>query len=306
MVCFLLAGITSKAVAQPCDPLADFTFTISGCNVAFQPVSNGSGISHFWTFNSSDVSGPIVSASNITSPIHTFGFASPALRKITHTVTIGGIMYTCTKYILLKCNEECEERLFTYVVNGCTVTFYSSLSGGTWHFGDGGSSSQTNPTYTYTNGGDYVVTYTDINGNICRKTIRVACDPTPPCCTAAFTAEIKRNCSELNLSLSAECTSNGTHSWTILPISPNTCMSLENFFQGMPIQGMIQVTNINTCEVSALVITHNFTCSNGTVLSQTQTIPITDPGIYIGIYQRNDSENRQYNRWHARNHNFAP
>lgn len=192
-------------------------------------------------------------------------------------------MYTCTKYILLKCNEECEERLFTYVVNGCTVTFYSSLSGGTWHFGDGGSSSQTNPTYTYTNGGDYVVTYTDINGNICRKTIRVACDPTPPCCTAAFTAEIKRNCSELNLSLSAECTSNGTHSWTILPISPNTCMSLENFFQGMPIQGMIQVTNINTCEVSALVITHNFTCSNGTVLSQTQTIPITDPGIYIGI-----------------------
>jgi hypothetical protein len=50
----------------------------------------------------------------------------------------------------------------------------------------------------------------------------------------------------------------------------------------MPTQGMIQVTNINTCEVTALVITHNFTCSNGTVLSQTQTIPITDPGIYIG------------------------
>ncbi|MBN8677353.1 MAG: T9SS type A sorting domain-containing protein [Chitinophagales bacterium] len=282
LVYFLLIGLTSKAVAQPCDPLADFTFTISGCNVEFQPVSIGSGISHFWTFQSFDNNGPIVSASNIATPLHTFGIVSPGLRTITHTVTIGGVIHTCTKYIAVNCNEGCEERAITYVVNGCTVTFYSSLPGGTWYFGDGGFSSQTNPTYTYTSSGDYIVTYTDLNGNTCRKTIRVACDQTSLCCTPAFTAEIKRNCSELNLSLSAECTSNGTHSWSILPISPNTCINLVNFFQGMPTQGMIQITNINTCEVTALVITHNFTCSNGTVLSQTQTIPITDPGIYIG------------------------
>ena len=278
----MLCGDQSFSYAQSCNPLADFTFTVNGCDVEFQPYSNNSGISHFWTFQSFNNNGSIVSASNIASPIHTFGDANPGTRTVTHTVTIGSVIHTCTKYITVNCNSGCPERAFTYVVNGCTVTFQTFLTGGIWHFGDGASSTLLNPTHTYAVNGDYIVSYTDFNGNTCRKTIRVACDQISSCCTPAFTGEIKRECSVLTLSLSADCTTNGTHSWSILPNVPNACIDVINFFQGMPTQGMIQISNINTCEVTALVVTHNFTCSNGTVLSQTQTFPIQDAGIFIG------------------------
>ncbi|MFN0215159.1 MAG: T9SS type A sorting domain-containing protein [Saprospiraceae bacterium] len=45
---------------------------------------------------------------------------------------------------------------------------------------------------------------------------------------------------------------------------------------------MIQVTNINTCLVNGLNVTHRFTCPNGTVHVETQTLPIQDAGIFIG------------------------
>jgi hypothetical protein len=284
LVLLLALSFGIQAVsAQPCNPLADFTFTVSGCDVSFQPYSNGSGITHFWTFQSFDNIGPVVSASNIANPIHTFGLANPGIRTITHTVTITGVIYTCTKTIQVNCTEGCEERAITYVVNGCTVNFFSSLPGGNWFFGDGASSSLTNTTHTYAMSGDYVVTYTDLLGNTCRKTIRVACEQISACCTAAFTAIVKRECSILKLSLNAECTASGTHSWSIVPInSPTNCLTLFNFFQGMPVQGMIQLTNINTCEVTSLLVTHTFTCQNGTVLTSTQTVPILDAGIFIG------------------------
>jgi len=84
------------------------------------------------------------------------------------------------------------------------------------------------------------------------------------------------------LSLNAECTGNGTHLWSIAPNVPNACITLSNFFQGAPVQGMIQVTNINTCIVGSLIVTHRFSCPNSTVHIVTQTLPIQDEGIFIG------------------------
>ncbi len=283
LVTALFVGSQSNLFAQPCSPFADFTYTVNGCDVEFTPNTFGPGILHFWTFRTFDSGGFLTSASNIETPVHTFGDAPPGIRVITHTVTIAGVIYTCTKYITVNCNSGCLERDFIYVVNGCTVNFSSTL-GGTWFFGDGSSSTLQNPTHTYAVSGTYIVSYTNAyNGNTCRKTIRVVCDQVTPCCTAAFTGEVKRECSILNLSLGAECTTSGTHLWTIMPINSGTCISLSNFFQGMPTQGMIQITNINTCEVTALRVTHQFTCSNGTVLTQTQVLPIQDQGIFIGI-----------------------
>jgi hypothetical protein len=86
----------------------------------------------------------------------------------------------------------------------------------------------------------------------------------------------------LKLKLSAECTSSGTHSWSITPNVPGACMTLANFFQGAPTQGMVQVTNINTCVVTALNVTHQFTCTDGTVLTETKTLNIPVQGIFIG------------------------
>jgi Secretion system C-terminal sorting domain/PKD domain len=203
--------------------------------------------------------------------------------NVTHTVTIGDIMYTCSRQIQIDCNTGCDDRVFSYEVNGCSVTFYGAApSGQFWDFGDGNISSLINPTHTYTTNGDYTVSYTVIGGEVCQKTIRVACGSTQTCCTAAFSGEVKRECSKLVLSLNAECTGNGTHQWIITPNVPNACMTLANFFQGVPMQGMIQVTNINTCIVNGLIVTHRFICPNGSVQIVTQTLPIQDQGIFIG------------------------
>ncbi|MFN0215158.1 MAG: PKD domain-containing protein [Saprospiraceae bacterium] len=227
----LLLGSQSFTYAQPCDLLANFSFTVSDCDVTFQPYSNGSGIAHFWTFNTTGLG--FTSSSNLATPVHTFGATtSPFLRTVTHSVTIGGVIYTCTKQIYVVCTTGCDDREFSYSVNGCSVTFFSPRPGQNWNFGDGNSTSQINPTHTYTADGDYLITFnipgTDI---ICRKTIRVACGSTQTCCTAAFTGEVKRECSKLVLSLNAECTGNGTHLWTITPNVPNACMTLSNFFK---------------------------------------------------------------------------
>ena len=230
----LFFGVQSFTYSQPCNLLANFSFTVSGCDVTFQPYSNGTGIAHFWTFESSDPSSGFPSASNLATPIHTFGAtSSPFIRTVTHTVTIGGVMYTCTKQIYVMCTTGCDDRQFSYSVNGCSVTFFSAFPNQSWNFGDGNSTNLNNPTHTYSASGDFLITFTNPATNvICQKTIRVACGSTQTCCTGAFSGEVKRECSKLILSLNAECTGNGTHLWTVAPNVPNACMTLSNFFQG--------------------------------------------------------------------------
>jgi PKD repeat protein len=57
---------------------------------------------------------------------------------------------------------------FTSEVNGLTVTFTNTTTGGTsyaWDFGDGQTSSEMNPVHTYTAGGPYSVKMTATNAN---------------------------------------------------------------------------------------------------------------------------------------------
>lgn len=284
LVCFLVMGLMSKVLAQPCDPQADFALNFgSGCDVSFQPaISNGV---HFWTFET--VGTGVPSSSNHPNPTHTFGTFTSNSRRVTHSITISGITYTCTKIFLLNCFEGCDDRAINYSVNGCKVQFWSNFSAITWDFGDGNISSLLAPTHIYAVSGSYIVTLTYMGPNgipqSCRKTISVDCESSGNCCTPNFTAEIRRECSELYLSLNAECATGGTHNWSFFPVIQGGCFDVANFFQGMPVQGMIQLTNINTCEMSAIRVQHTYTCPNGSVLQQIQTIPIIDPGIYIGI-----------------------
>ena len=269
-----------------CDTLADFTFTINGCDVEFQPLSNGTGTMHTWSFRTTNTG--FTSISNHPIPLHTFGFATNPSRTVTHSVVISGVFYTCTKEISVECTSGCDDKVFGYDVVGCTVTFSAGNSGQNWHFGDGNTSTLSQPTHTYATSGDYIVSYIHPSGDTCQKTIRVRCDTASSCCTADFTAVAMRNCSVLNLSLKAECieAGAGTHVWTVAATQPNACITLANFSPNQPMQGMIQVTNINTCIVNSLTITHTYTCTGGTVLVQTQTIALPPDGIFIGINQQ--------------------
>ncbi len=156
-------------------------------------------------------------------------------------------MYTCTKVISATCSTGCDDKVFGYDIFGCTVAFDSDILIQGWDFGDGNTSTMVDPTHTYTTSGDYTVVFELLSSERCEKTIRVGCDTTPPCCTAAFSSVATRNCSVLNLSLNAECmeAGAGSHSWAVTATQPGACINLVNFSTIQPMQGMIQVTNID-------------------------------------------------------------
>jgi len=81
---------------------------------------------------------------------------------------------------------------FNFVKNGFEVTFTNSSTDATsysWDFGDGGSSSEVNPVYTYAGEGNYLVTLTamDDNGNSHEVSKEVVLS------IASFTADVLSN-----------------------------------------------------------------------------------------------------------------
>jgi PKD repeat protein len=112
---------------------------------------------------------------------------------------------------------------FTFSANGLTVSFTdtSTDSGGTigshsWTFGDGGTSTATNPTHTYSTGGTYSVTETvtdSVNGSSSSKTTAVTVSASGGTPTANFTFTI----SGLTVNFTDTSTDSGgsigTHSW---------------------------------------------------------------------------------------------
>ncbi len=103
---------------------------------------------------------------------------------------------------------------FSNTVNGLTVNFSdtSTDSDGTiasrvWNFGDGSTSTVTNPTKTYASAGTYSValTVTDNQGasNTMTKSVTVSSAPTINECTATDTRALGQNCKRSNRSGSA-------------------------------------------------------------------------------------------------------
>lgn len=112
---------------------------------------------------------------------------------------------------------------FTYSASGLTVSFTdtSTDSGGTigshaWTFGDGGTSSATNPTHTYAAGGTYSVTETVTdsgNGSTSSKTSAVTVSASGGTPTANFTYTISRLTVNFTDTSTDSGGSIGMHSW---------------------------------------------------------------------------------------------
>ena len=150
-------------------PAANFSANVTtGCEplaVNFTDLSTGSPTSWNWTFT-----GGSPSSANTQGP-HTVTYTSPGTYNVTLTVTnaCGNDTKTENNYITVLPLPEAN---FSGLPrSGCaplTVNFTDQSTGGpaswNWTFGDGGTSTDQNPSHQYENAGSYNVTLTVSNG----------------------------------------------------------------------------------------------------------------------------------------------
>ncbi|GAA0711510.1 PKD domain-containing protein [Dokdonella soli] len=160
-------------------PTANFSFTTSGLTATFTDSSTDSGgtiSSHAWTFGDGGTS-------TATSPSHTY--AAAGTYSVTETVkdSVSGATNAKTQSVTVASAGGTPTANFAFTTNGLTATFTDSStdSGGTigthaWTFGDGGTSTATNPSHTYAAAGTYSVTETvtdSVNSTTSSKTASV-------------------------------------------------------------------------------------------------------------------------------------
>jgi hypothetical protein len=245
--------------------------------------NTATNITHEWKFFNNNQGLYMPSTSDIANPLHNFAGTpitpSNMDRRVIHKVTYVNngqtFMAHCTTDVTINCPDPCN-LIPRYDIVGCQFT-PDGDGPYTWNWGDGSAlETGTGLSHGYSTPGVYNVTITTLGGQSCKFWIRVDCGETQ-CCTADFTATITRECAALMLNLDAECDP-GTHLWTIA----DGCYE-KYTLQAAQANQTVQITDIDTDVTNALTITHQYTCTNGTIVTLHKTVPINEPGVFIGV-----------------------
>jgi PKD repeat protein len=187
--------VTRQIVVRPPTPVADFTFTPSvpnaGQSVQFTDASRNVTTGTTWLWNFGDGT----ATSTERNPRHTF--AQRDSYVVTLTVTNAGGSSTTTRTIEVNPRAPAANFSFSPTSNITTVTavqftFRQANNTGDpdtflWNFGDGTTSSERNPSKTFTRAGSFPVTLTVTNAGGTNtspaQTVRVTVPPP----TASFT-----------------------------------------------------------------------------------------------------------------------
>ncbi|MBI1228398.1 MAG: PKD domain-containing protein [Bacteroidetes bacterium] len=209
--------------SQP--PVADFSGTpTSGCNplvVDFTDLTTNSPVAWSWTF-------PGGSPSSSTQQNPTVIYANPGTYNVTLVATnlVGSNSVTKTGYITVLASPVAS---FTWTQAGLTLIFTNTSSNGTtylWDFGDGNTSTQTNPTHTYAVDGFYDVTLSVTNA--CGTVSTLTSIPVFVAPTADFTGTPSSGCAPLTVSF-VDLSSPNTTSWSWNFPGGNPTSSLQQF-----------------------------------------------------------------------------
>jgi len=139
-------------------PVAEFTFEISGLSVLFADASTGSPVAWEWDFGDGE-------STTRQNPMHTYPAAT------TYTVSLkvrsaSGAESTKRKFITVEAGLPLTAA-FAFEADGLTVLFTDVSAGEPvswiWDFGDGGASSERNPSHTYKRAGSFTVKLTVMN-----------------------------------------------------------------------------------------------------------------------------------------------
>lgn len=162
---------TSVDIEVLAPPLVGFSVTPdSVCvNVPFSFVNESeNGVASFWDFGDGTTSG-------VTSPTHSYAVSGSYTVTLTGTSLIDGCTSTVTQTVNVSVNPTAS--FSATPTNGCvplTVQFTNQSSNASfysWDFGDGNTSTQVNPTHTFTQDGVFTVQLIVENLNGCTDTV---------------------------------------------------------------------------------------------------------------------------------------
>jgi PKD repeat protein len=150
-------------------PTAGFTFTVTDLSVTFQDLSVGAA-SWEWNF------GDGVGSSIDQNPFYVYG--QPGTYAVTLTVRNAGGANTTSQQVTVSTPVIAPTADFTFVADGLEVSFTDTsgtVEAWAWDFGDGSTSVEQNPVYTYLANGTYVVrltvTRTGLTGSVTKDVV---------------------------------------------------------------------------------------------------------------------------------------
>jgi len=154
-------------------PTATFTYTVSGPAVTFTDLSSDAdGSITGWSWDFGDGNGSVEQ-----NPVHTYAASD------TYTVTLtatdnDAATHAASQQVPVTAANLAPTADFSYAANGLEVTFSDlssdldgSMVGWSWDFGDGNSSTEQNPVYTYAASDSYSVTLTASDDDAATDTI---------------------------------------------------------------------------------------------------------------------------------------
>ncbi len=163
---FLLCFVANDIFSQTAQFSANTTSLCIGSTVQFNDLSSGTITSWLWDFGDGNTS-------SSQNPQHTY----TSIGSFTVSLTINGSVDTETKTNYIQVLSVPVVNFTSSAVVGCSLPFNVSFtntnveSGVTyvWNFGDGNTSTDENPTHSFTNYGNYNVILTGTNG-VCSST----------------------------------------------------------------------------------------------------------------------------------------
>ena len=136
-------------------PIAKFTYSVDGKKVTFANQSLHAK-SYYWDFGDG-------SATSEMSPVKTY--SSTGTYKVILKATNITLSDTCE--LTLNLSKAAPQAKYSYSTNGLEVTFRNQSTNAqsySWNFGNGKTSTQKDPTITYSSAGTYSVSLTASNG----------------------------------------------------------------------------------------------------------------------------------------------
>ncbi len=182
--------------------------------------SSSNAVTYQWQFP-----GGVPSMSSQPSPFVTYNTAGSYSITLVATNNSGTNTITKTNYINV---QTLPSSNFTSVANGLTVTFTNTSNNATtyeWNFGDGNTSTLTNPVHTYGVSGTYTVTLTSTNSCGDVSNIKTVILAPPP--VASFTTSGNTGCAPLTVNFTNTSTGATTYIWSLPGGSPATSTAAE-------------------------------------------------------------------------------